>query len=75
MKKVQFFCGVRTWGRDHIYLTPSLYSRYSNDVYSANHYLGLEFQWIFFGIGIKFNWKNRDVKEYPDLSEIFKSTN
>ena len=68
MKKFNFFIGFRKNGKEHIYLTPCLYSVVLNSKFEEKHSISFEFQWIYFGVGVKFYWTNKKVEKYPDLS-------
>lgn len=72
MKNIKFFFGLRNLNiglcNTTIYITPTIYSTLSNSIFESKHSFSIEFQWISFGIGIMFNWQNKKVEPYPDLS-------
>jgi len=70
MEKIKFFIGFRKNGKEHIYITPCIYSVVLNSVFEEKHSFSIEFQWIYFGIGLRFGWKNKRAEEYPDLAKF-----
>jgi hypothetical protein len=50
-----------------IYIIPTLYYRISKDQFDENHSLSIEFQWICYGCGVKFYWKNKKVLSSDNL--------
>lgn len=48
-------------------LLPNLYMQtHWNNPYSEWHYFTIEFRVMYFGIGVKFTWKNKDKRPLPE---------
>jgi hypothetical protein len=59
--------GVARFNHDLFVLLPNLYMQTQwNDSFSERHYFTIEFRVMYFGIGIKVSWKNKDIKPLPD---------
>ena len=78
MKKIKFLHAIRLRksksSYTRFYVTPSLWAFYDDNVYHENNSLVIELHWLFFGIGIKFMWENKNIQPVPDeetLKKIF----
>jgi hypothetical protein len=61
MKKINFYFGNRTWSKEFIYITPTIYSLLLNSKFEPFHSLQIEFQFLFIGIGMKIKWRNKKI--------------
>lgn len=67
MKNLKLFVGYRKWGKETIYITPTVYTTVLNSKFEERHSFSIEFQWILFGAGIKIFWTNKNVDPYTNL--------
>lgn len=61
---------MRKWGWNTIHLLPYFMLSWENHKFQKEHYWKIEFQWIYFGIGMRLGWENDNYEEPPSLDEI-----
>lgn len=52
-----------------IYIIPTLYITWNFDRFDEYKRTSIEFQWLFFGLGVLLQWKNKSVQKYPEYPD------